>query len=202
MGVIMKMGMKPRSLALALAMTMAGAGCTLEGQEDQLENSIRQNLSGQGNVQQVELTKQGDGSFTGFAVVRRANGIDNRLNCTAQPTAGSTSNFNWRCLSAVDEATLQEMENAIRENLARQATVLEVDLDRQDDNSMIGFARVRDANGNEIRTECTATRENPESSNFQWACRPREAAAGAQSPSAAAGEGDKDASADGEQGGQ
>jgi len=148
---------------------LALAGCNLSSQEDQLENSIRNNLEAQGNVQQVELTKQDDDNFGGFAVIRDREGRERRLNCTARRTEGT--NFDWRCAQVIDELVEQEMEGLIRTELERRATVLEVDMRRRDDNNMTGFARVQDAAGNEIRSNCTATRGAEDTTNFSWRCR-------------------------------
>jgi hypothetical protein len=142
-------------------------GCASE--EDQLENAIRENLAARGTVKQVELTKSDENNMTGFAVVQTATG-EGRMNCTAQRTSGS--NFNWRCVPAIDEAMLTQMENTIRQSLAEQATVLAVDMSRQDDDHMTGYAQIRDNNGTEGRVNCTAARETGGTGNFNWECAP------------------------------
>jgi hypothetical protein len=163
--------MKAFLSTIALAAFALG-GCNMVSQEDQLENSIREALSNQGEVKQVEMTKQDEDNFTGFAMIRDRNGRDGRLNCTARRTGGS--NFDWRCLPTIDESVVNEMEGIIRTELERQATVLEVSMSRQDDNNMTGFARLQGGDGSEIRTNCTATREPAGTSNFNWRCSPGE----------------------------
>jgi hypothetical protein len=157
------------SLGLALAVTAVTA-CTVESEEDQLENAIRNQLAGQGNVLDVELTRQDDNNMNGFANIRDNEGREGRLNCTARRTEGT--NFQLNCLPAITDQIVQEMENNIRTTLARQGEVLQVDLTRQDDMRMTGFALVRAGDGTEVRANCTATRENPSSRMFNWECNP------------------------------
>lgn len=164
--------MKKPVLSILGLSVFALAGCNIASQEDQLENSIAASLSNQGEVKQVELTKQDDDNFTGFALIRDRNGREGRLNCTARRTTGS--NFDWRCSPTIDESVVTEMEGIIRTELARQATVLEVSMTRQDDNRMTGFARLQDPSGTEIRTNCTATRDAAGTANFNWRCSPNE----------------------------
>lgn len=171
--------MRAFAISLGGALLML-AGCASE--EDQMENAIRENLASRGTVKQVELTKTDENNMAGFAVVQTATG-EGRMNCTAQRTSGS--NFNWRCVPTIDEAMLTQMENTIRQSLAEQATVLAVDMSRQDDDHMTGYAQVRDADGDEGRVNCTAARETGGNGNFNWECAP----AGAQAaPAEAAAE--------------
>ena len=164
---------------------LALAGCNMASQEDLLENSIRETLSNQGEVRDVEMTKQDDENFTGFALIRDRNGREGRLNCTARRTTGT--NYDWRCNPTIDESVVTEMEGIIRTALERQATVLEVDMTRQDDNRMTGFARVQDASGTEIRTNCTATRDAAGTANFNWRCNPAEGGEQVEAPAPAEG---------------
>ena len=39
------------------------------------------------------------------------------------------------------------------------------------------FSLLRDGNGEEVRTNCTATRENEASNNFNWRCQPADSPA-------------------------
>jgi hypothetical protein len=186
--------MKKPVLSILGLSVIALAGCNIASQEDQLENSIAASLSNQGEVKQVELTKQDDDNFTGFALIRDRNGREGRLNCTARRTTGS--NFDWRCSPTIDESVVTEMEGIIQTELARQATVLEVNMTRQDDNRMTGFARLQDGSGTEIRTNCTATRDAAGTANFNWRCQPGEGGEQVEAPTPAAapaeGEGDKE----------
>ena len=163
-----------KAFAITLGMALAVAGCTMQSEEDQLENEIRNQLAGQGNVLDVQLTRQDENNMTGFPDIRDNEGNQGRLNCSARRTEGT--NFQLNCLPAITDAILEQMENNIRTELARQGEVLEVDLNRQDDMRMTGFARLRGPDGAEVRTNCTATREAPSSRQFRWECAPGEGA--------------------------
>jgi len=166
-----------KTFAIGLGCALAVAGCSMASDEDRMENAIRAELSKNGTVNQVEMTRQGD-NMVGFAEVRSNDGSEGRLNCTATPdTAKGAGNYNWRCLPAIDQRMVDNMKNTIRQSLAQQGEVREVELTRQDDMRMTGHALVVDGSGNEIRAECTVTRENEASNHFNWRCEP----AGSQS---------------------
>jgi hypothetical protein len=74
---------------------------------------------------------------------------------------------------------VDNMEGTIRQSLAQQGEVREVELTRQDDMRMTGHAVLRDGNGNEVRANCTATRENEASNHFSWRCTPGDSEAAA-----------------------
>jgi hypothetical protein len=185
-----------KKFAAVALVALALGGCTMESQEDQLENSIRSELGNQGStVQEVELTKQENGNMTGYAVVREASGRTGRLACTAGPTGGSSTNFSWHCSPAIDQAVEQEMNGIVRrEYESRGAEVLEVAMHRaNDDNHMTGTARVRDGSGTESRLTCSAERDANTPGTFGWQCAPAgegAAAAPAAPAEAAAPEGD------------
>ncbi|HWT11899.1 MAG TPA: hypothetical protein VN231_04020 [Allosphingosinicella sp.] len=153
---------------IGLGGALAVAGCTVSSEEDQLENAIRENLSSRGNVQEVELTRQDDDNMNGFVVMRAADGSEGRLNCTARRSSGS--NFNWRCSPVIDEQVLTQIENLIRQSFSSQGTVLAVEMTKQDDDNMTGYAQIRDSAGNEGRVDCTAARDP--SGDFAWQCAP------------------------------
>ena len=161
-------------VAIALGLGLALSACQMQSEEDQLEEAIRNNLSAQGNVINVELTRTDENNMTGFVDINQNNGRSGRLNCTAQRSTGT--NFQWRCSPAITEAVVVEMEGNIRNQLAQQGEVVQVDLSRQDDNHMTGFAIVRDQMGNEIRTNCTATRDSANIGTFNYQCSPGEPA--------------------------
>lgn len=165
-----------KRIAIYLGCVLAAAGCSMSSDEDRMENAIREELSKNATVKQVEMTREGD-NMTGFAEIRAADGSEGRLNCTATPDAAKASSYNWRCLPAIDQRVVDGMEATIRQSLAQQATVNEVEMTRQDDMRMTGHALLRDGNGNEVRANCTATRENEASANFNWRCQPAESAA-------------------------
>jgi hypothetical protein len=176
-----------KSLAICLGCTLALAACSSESDENRMENAIRAELSKNATVSQVEMTRQGD-NMVGFAEVRSADGSEGRLNCTATPDTTKAGSYNWRCLPAIDQHMVDNMEGTIRQSLAQQGDVREVHLTRQDDMRMTGFAVVRDASGNEVRANCTATRENEASNHLNWRCEPADSQGAAPAP---AGEGGK-----------
>ena len=159
-----------KALVLSLGLGLAVAGCSMSSEEDQVEGAIRNNLSAQGNVQQVELTRQDENNMTGFAVLRDRNGLEGRYSCTAQRQQGA--DFNWRCNQQIDQQVIQRIEDNVRQQLAAQGEVRQVELARQDDDRMSGHAVIRGPDGSEVRMNCNATREAPESTNFNWQCAP------------------------------
>lgn len=168
--------------AIVLTALLGAAGCNVVSEEDQLENAIREGLSNQGTVQEVNLTRQDENNINGYVAMQDTTGRQGRLNCTAQRTEGS--NFSWRCAPAIDESVLRDMEGQIRERLSQQADVVGVDLQRAgDDNHMSGQATVRDGTGAEIQVPCTA--ERTEGANFNWRCGEGEGAESAPADSGA-----------------
>ena len=159
--------MKRVSMAFGLALALGA--CSAQSDEDQLENTIRENLSSQGNVQQVELTKQANGNMTGFAIIREPSGRVGRLNCTARSTG--ESKYDWKCSPAIDASALKEMEAIIRAELSKRGPVLQLEMKKQgDDNHMSGFAVVHDETGQEFRLACSATRDPGNVASFTWKC--------------------------------
>jgi hypothetical protein len=174
-----------KRIAIYVGSALALAGCSND--EDRMENAIRAELSKNATVKQVEMSRQGD-NMTGFAEIQSADGSAGRLTCSATPDTAKAGSYNWRCLPAIDQRVVDGMKNLIRQSLAQQAEVRELELTRQDDMRMTGHALLRDRNGNEVRANCTATRENEASNQFNWRCDP------ANSPAAApaeAGDGGK-----------
>ena len=166
-----------KRLAIYLGCALAAAGCSMASDEDRMENAIRAELSKNATVKQVEMTRGSDGRMAGFAEIRTADGSEGRLNCTATPDAAKASSYNWRCLPAIDQRIVDGMESTIRQSLAQQSEVTAVELTRQDDMRMTGHALLRDGNGDEVRTNCTATRDNEASNNFNWRCEPADSPA-------------------------
>ena len=158
-----------KAFAISLGFALLVAGCSVQSEEDQLENEMRNQLAGQGNVLDVQLTKQDENNMTGFADIRDNDGRQGRLACTARRSEGTQ--FSLNCVPSITEDVVQEMETNIRTHLTQQGgEVLEVDLSRQDDMNMTGHALVRTPDGREIRANCTAVRENPTSRLFNWRC--------------------------------
>ena len=167
-----------KTIAICLGCALAIAGCTMQSDENRMENAIRAELSKNATVSQVEMTRQGD-NMVGFAEVRSADGSEGRMTCTATPDTTKAGSYNWRCLPAIDQRMVDNMKAAIRQSLAQQGEVREVELARQDDMRMTGHAVVRDAGGNDVRAECTVTRENEASNHFSWHCAPADSGAAA-----------------------
>ena len=165
-----------KAFMVLIVLGLAVAGCTVASDEDQLENAIRDNLSNQGSeVKQVEMTRQGDNHFTGFAEVRERSGREGRLNCTADRR---DDQFHFQCAPAIDERVVRDIENQMRPTLAQQGEVLELHMERRDDNHMTGFTRIRPEGGEEVRLDCTAERQN--GASFNWNCNPAGAQGGGQ----------------------
>lgn len=156
--------------SMLIGLTLAAA----QGSEDEttVENSIRDELSRQGRVLQVEMRQRDTDHLTGFAVMVDEDGVEGRVDCTAQRT--DKESFAWDCLPVITEPVISAIEGIIRTNLAAQGEVLEIDLDRASDQRMVGHARLRTADGTVIRANCTADRENPRSRTFNWECLPDE----------------------------
>jgi hypothetical protein len=175
---------------------LALAGCEMESNENRLENAIRADLGNrQTTVDSIEMTEGEDGNMTGYAMVREASGRSGRLNCTAYRQG---DNYNFRCSPVIDEAVLNEMEGNIRRELEQQAEVIEVDMQRHnDDDHMRGHVVVGDGAGNRARLNCTAQRDATNTGTFAWQCAPEGAAAGGTPASGAAATGGKDEGGEG-----
>lgn len=158
-----------KALIISFGLALTFGGCNMTSEEDQMEASIRNNLSAHGNVQQVELRRQDENNYSGTAVVRDANGVEGHFSCTAQK---ADTNFNWRCNQQVDDQIIQRTEATIRGELARRGEVHQVELTRQDDNRMSGYALVVGPDGSEVRMDCTASRPSMETTDFSWQCVP------------------------------
>lgn len=77
------------------------------------------------------------------------------------------------CTPAVDEDVINQMENAVREGLASRGTVKQVELNRESEHRMTGFAVVEPQGGGaEQRYNCTAEREGESGAQFNWRCQP------------------------------
>jgi hypothetical protein len=69
------------------------------------------------------------------------------------------------CHGATDA---DRIENSIRENLANQGTVEDVNMVSQDENSLNGYAEIRTASGQRSRLNCDARRNAR--GDFSWHC--------------------------------
>ena len=162
--------------AISIGCIFAIAGCSMQSDENRMENAIRAELSKNATVSQVEMTRQGD-NMVGFAEVRSRDGSEGRLTCTATPDTANAGSYNWRCLPAIDQQMVDNMKNTIRQSLSQRGEVRELELNRVDDQRMTGHALLRDGTGNEVRANCTVTRENETSNQFHWQCDPADAPA-------------------------
>ncbi|HZF93662.1 MAG TPA: hypothetical protein VEZ20_02200 [Allosphingosinicella sp.] len=171
------------------------AGC--EDPEQAMENTVRATLTDRGNVQEVDMTQGSDGNMTGHAVVAAANGQSARYNCAANKV-GDGGTYRIACVPAIDEAMLQAMEAEIRRTYEqRGAQVLEVDMQKQDEDHMRGHMVGSDGSGAQARLTCTAERDTA-TNQFPWQCVPEgEAAAGAGAAPAAGAQAAGGASAGG-----
>jgi hypothetical protein len=151
-----------RYLIPALALVALSA---CEKPEDLLENSIRTELAKRGEVKEVEMKQDGDERLAGFALVR-ADGREQRMNCAA--TKKNSTEYDWECKPAIDEAVLKGMEDSLRQQFeAQQITVVEIDMQKDGEDRMKGFAQLRDQAGEEARLVCTAQRQD---TTFQGEC--------------------------------
>lgn len=64
----------------------------------------------------------------------------------------------------------EQLENAIRDGLANQGTVQEINLVAEGENGFAGYAMIRENSGRSGRLNCTAQRAD--GSNFNWRCSP------------------------------
>ena len=159
--------------AIALFLAAAAFAAQDAGDETALENAIRQALEQQQHqVHKVEMGRVDADNLAGFADIRDRDGHEGQLRCTARRNANG--DYDFQCLPAITEDMVETIENEIRTALAQQASVLRVDMSRQDDMRMNGYALLRTSDGAEVRTLCTALREAPESRNFNWDCHPQE----------------------------
>jgi len=159
-----------KKIAIGLATMLSLSGCNMPSDEEVLENAIRTELAQQGTVDAVNLVRQDENRITGHVDMRDATGRQGRLNCTAERTEGRS--FDWRCLSAIDEGVLQEMETEVRQRMAQEGEVVEVDMQRGvDDDNMTGYVVLRDSAGTELRLPCRAVRDAE--GLFGWRCGQR-----------------------------
>ena len=158
---------------IALFLAAAAFAAQDAGDETAVENAIRQTLEAQqSQVHKVEMVRVDADNLTGFADIHDRDGNGGQLRCTARRNAEGA--YEFVCLPAITEDMVETIENEIRTALAQQARVLRVDMSRQDDMRMNGYALLRTSDGAEVRTLCSALREAPESRNFNWDCRPQE----------------------------
>ena len=179
-GTVMKKVAIPLGALCALLM-----GCNRESEDEYIRRGVSNTLESHGNVQQVAMTKGADNNYSGTATVRRADGRSIPYNCTANRNQAQQQ-FDIRCLQALDQALLDELETNMRRSLeAQRLTVGEIELTKRDDNNVTGFAQVSDPNtGESARLVCSGARP-PAGGRIEVSCNvPGGPAQGAAPPAA------------------
>jgi hypothetical protein len=153
--------MKALSISLG-AMCVLLAGCGGDSDKQAAEGMVRAALVGQGNVQQLDLSKQSDNNYAGIATLRMPDGQTVRLNCTARRTGSdANANFTADCGQVIDQALIEQLKANMRRSLEQQSlTVADIQLTKQDEDHVTGFAQVSDTNtGESARLVCTGARQ-------------------------------------------
>ena len=160
--------MKLCLISLGAVALLAGCG---GGDQAVVDNLVRQAVSNNGAPENIAMAPQDDGSFRGTAAARPPSGPALGFNCTAVRREGNPG-FEARCVRAIDQSWIDAMESEIRQRLIASGTeVVAVELTRQSDDRMTGYAEQR-VGGRTVRAPCEASRENSTSSAFTWECRP------------------------------
>lgn len=161
-----------RLAVIALSGMALLAGCSGDSDKQTAEAMIRASLGSQGTVQQIDLTKQADSSFTGTATVRRADGQVVRLNCTARRTGGdANAQFVTNCGQVLDQALIDEIKTQLTRSIeGTGATVQQIDLTRRDENTATGSAQARNPDGQVVQMTCEAARQAD--GTFNYRCQP------------------------------
>ena len=143
-----------RAFSLGVAALLAGCG---GGEQQLVENHVRAQLAPGGNVTEVSMQKQADGGYRGHAMVRLADGNVVRVNCAMRSAA---SGYEGMCGQVIDARLIETMRAAVRQQYQAQGlTVVEVDMAERNADTMAGHAILRDANGAQLRVNCTAPRD-------------------------------------------
>ena len=152
--------MKALSISLG-ALCLLLTGCNRQSEEALIENAVSNTLSAQGNVQQVDLTKGADNNYSGTASIRSADGQSIRFNCTARRNEAQQQ-FDIRCGQVIDQVLLDQLKANMRRSLEQQSlTVADIELTKQDEDHVTGFAQVSDPNtGESARLICTGARQD------------------------------------------
>jgi hypothetical protein len=152
--------MKAVVISLGAVLLLAGCG----NEQQRVEDGVRAQLSAQGNVTQVSMTRQADGGWQGNATVRVADGHDARVNCRTD------ANGQGRCSQVIDQQLIDATTATLRQQYtSRGFTVLQVEMAKQNDDLIAGDAVVRDASGAEQHVHCTAPRD-PANGRFGLNC--------------------------------
>ncbi len=160
-----------KNLALSIsAACLLLAACNREDEGQFIHNAVGNTLASNGNVQQVAMTRGADNNYSGTATVRRADGRSIPYNCTARRDAAARQ-WQIRCLQAIDQVLLDELETNMRRSLeGQQLTVGEIEFTRRDENNVTGFAQVSDpTTGETARLVCGGARP-PNGGQIEVSC--------------------------------
>lgn len=183
-----------KAVVISLGAVILLAGCGKGSDKQTAETMVRASLAAQGNVQQVDLSPQGNNNYAGTATIRRPDGQVVRLNCTAQRTGPDGDvNFHTNCGQVLDQTLIDEIKATLRRSIeATGATVVQLDMTRRDDNAATGSAQARNPDGQIVQLSCEAARQSD--GTFNSRCQP---VSGTAEP--APGEGEPEAPAEGGQ---
>jgi len=132
------------------------AGCSSNSEQNQVEAGVRNLLSEQGNVTELSMPRQADGTYAGRASVRTADGSTSRLNCTATRQGdGYMSN----CRQIIDNDLLEQLKTSMRQTYAaRGVTVVDFQLNKLDEDRIGGHIDLSTPDGQEARLPCSGGR--------------------------------------------
>lgn len=166
-----------RAFVFLAGATALLAGCNRDSDKQTAEAMVRAALVGQGNVQQVDLSRQGDNNYAGTATLRRPDGQTVRLNCTARRTGtDANANFQANCGQVLDQALIDEIKTTLRRSIeGTGATVTQIEMTRRDENAATGSAQARNPDGQVVQMTCEAARQAD--GTFNSRCQPVSAAA-------------------------
>lgn len=159
------------------------AGCNRESEDQFIQRGVSNTLETHGNVQQVAMTRGADNNYRGTATVRRTDGRSIPYECTAIRNQAQ-GQWDISCLQSIDQAMLDQLKADMRRSLeGRQLTVGELELTRQDANTVTGFAQVSAPDtGESARLVCGGARR-PGGGRIEVNCRvPGDPAQGAGPP--------------------
>lgn len=161
-----------RTLVILAGAAALLAGCNKDSDKQAAEGMVRAALVGQGNVQQIDLSKQADNSYAGTVSLRTTDGRTVSLNCTARRTGtDSNANYNAHCGQVLDQALLDEIKTTLRRSIeGTGATVTQLDMTRRDDNAATGSAQARNPDGQIVQLTCEAARQAD--GTFNSRCQP------------------------------
>lgn len=143
-----------KAVVISLGAVILLAGCNSNSEQQLVENGVRAQLSAQGNVTQVSMTKQADGGWQGFALVRAADGHEARVNCRTD------ANGRGSCRQVIDQQLIDQTTATLRQQYtSRGFTVIQANMAKENEDLIAGDAIVREPGGDELSVHCTAPRD-------------------------------------------